>query len=38
LRRRGTPDDVADVVFYLSSTPYVTGQIIVVDVGLTTSI
>jgi ketoreductase RED2 len=37
LRRSGTPDDVADVIFSLASTPYVTGQVLVVDGGLSTS-
>jgi ketoreductase RED2 len=37
LRRSGTPEDVADVIFSLSSTPYVTGQVVVVDGGFSTS-
>ena len=37
LRRSGTPDDVADVIVALASTPYVTGQVIVVDGGLSLS-
>ncbi len=35
LRRSGTPDDVADVIVALATTSYVTGQIVVVDGGLT---
>lgn len=35
LKRSGTPDDVADVIVALASTPYVTGQVIAVDGGLT---
>jgi ketoreductase RED2 len=37
LRRSGTPEDVADLIFSLSSTPYVTGQVVVVDGGFSTS-
>ena len=37
LKRSGTPDDIADVIVSLSSTPYVTGQVIVVDGGLSLS-
>ncbi len=35
LKRTGTPSDVADVIVALASTPYVTGQVICVDGGLT---
>jgi ketoreductase RED2 len=35
LKRSGTPEDVADVIMVLASTPYVTGQVVVVDGGLT---
>jgi ketoreductase RED2 len=35
LKRSGTPDDVADVIVALASTPYVTGQVVIVDGGLT---
>lgn len=35
LKRTGTPDDVADVIVTLSSMPYVTGQVVAVDGGLT---
>jgi ketoreductase RED2 len=35
LRRSGTADDVADVIVALATTSYVTGQIVVVDGGLT---
>lgn len=35
LKRSGTPEDVADVIFALASTPYVTGQVVTVDGGLT---
>jgi len=38
LHRSGTPDDVADVIFALASSPYVTGQVFVVDGGLSTSL
>jgi len=34
LRRSGTPDDVADVILALATTSYVTGQVVVVDGGL----
>ena len=34
LKRSGTPEDVADVIVALASTPYVTGQVVVVDGGL----
>ena len=34
LMRSGTPGDVADVILSLASTPYVTGQVLVVDGGL----
>ena len=34
LRRSGRPEDVADVIVSLAATPYVTGQVIVVDGGL----
>jgi ketoreductase RED2 len=34
LKRSGTPADVADVILSLASTPYVTGQVLVVDGGL----
>jgi ketoreductase RED2 len=35
LQRSGTPDDVADVIVSLATTSYVTGQVVVVDGGLT---
>lgn len=35
LKRSGTPEDVADVIVALATTPYVTGQVVVVDGGLT---
>jgi ketoreductase RED2 len=35
LQRSGTPDDVADVIVALASSPYVTGQVLAVDGGLT---
>ncbi len=35
LRRSGRPDDVAPVVVALATLPYVTGQIVAVDGGLT---
>ena len=38
LRRSGTPDDVADVILALATTSYVTGQVVVVDGGLTIAI
>jgi ketoreductase RED2 len=34
LRRSGTPDDVAVLVLALATSPYVTGQIVAVDGGL----
>jgi ketoreductase RED2 len=34
LKRTGQPSDVADVIIALASTPYVTGQVVVVDGGL----
>ena len=34
LGRSGTPDDVADVIVALAGSPYVTGQVVVVDGGL----
>ncbi len=34
LKRSGTPEDIADVIVALAATPYVTGQVIVVDGGL----
>ena len=34
LGRTGTPDDVADVIVALATTSYVTGQVVVVDGGL----
>lgn len=38
LQRSGKPDDVADVIVALASTPYVTGQVVVVDGGLSLAI
>ena len=35
LKRTGTPDDVAEVVVAIAAAPYVTGQVIAVDGGLT---
>jgi ketoreductase RED2 len=34
LKRTGTPSDVADVIVTLASTPYVTGQVVCVDGGI----
>jgi ketoreductase RED2 len=34
LKRSGTPDDIADVIVSLALSPYVTGQVVVVDGGL----
>lgn len=34
LGRFGVPDDVADVIVALARTPYVTGQVVIVDGGL----
>jgi ketoreductase RED2 len=34
LQRSGTPDDVADVIVSLATSPYVTGQVVTVDGGL----
>ena len=38
LRRSGTPEDVAEVIVALATTTYVTGQIVVVDGGLTLAV
>ncbi|NNN00925.1 MAG: SDR family oxidoreductase [Acidimicrobiaceae bacterium] len=35
LRRTGTPEDIADVIVALAATSYMTGQVVVVDGGLT---
>jgi ketoreductase RED2 len=35
LKRTGTPDDVADLIVALAGSPYVTGQVVAVDGGLT---
>ena len=35
LRRTGRPEDVAEVVVSLARAAYVTGQVVVVDGGLT---
>ncbi|MGZ8707604.1 MAG: SDR family oxidoreductase [Gaiellaceae bacterium] len=35
LGRAGTPEDIADVVVSLARTPFATGQVVVVDGGLT---
>jgi ketoreductase RED2 len=35
LGRAGTPDDIADAVVFLARTPFATGQVLVVDGGLT---
>jgi ketoreductase RED2 len=34
LKRSGTPEDVADLIVALALSPYVTGQVVVVDGGL----
>ena len=34
LKRSGVPEDVADVIVALALTPYVTGQVVLVDGGL----
>jgi ketoreductase RED2 len=34
LKRSGTPEDVADVIVALASSTYVTGQVVVIDGGL----
>ncbi len=34
LKRSGTPEDIADVITSLAASPYVTGQVVVVDGGL----
>jgi ketoreductase RED2 len=34
LKRSGTPEDVADVIVALASSSYVTGQVVVIDGGL----
>jgi ketoreductase RED2 len=38
LRRSGIPEDVAEVIVALATTPYVTGQVVVVDGGLTLAV
>jgi ketoreductase RED2 len=38
LHRSGTPEDVSDVIVALAATPYVTGQVVVVDGGLSTAL
>ena len=35
LGRMATPEDIADAVVSLARTPYATGQVLVVDGGLT---
>jgi ketoreductase RED2 len=35
LARAATPDDIADAVVSLARTPFATGQVVVVDGGLT---
>ncbi len=35
LRRSGSPDEVADLIVALALSPYVTGQVVAVDGGLT---
>lgn len=35
LGRTGLPSDIADVIVLLATTPYMTGQVVVVDGGLT---
>jgi ketoreductase RED2 len=35
LGRTGLPSDIADVIVMLATTPYMTGQVVVVDGGLT---
>jgi ketoreductase RED2 len=35
LKRSGAPDDVAEVIYSLATASYVTGQIVVIDGGLT---
>lgn len=34
LKRSGTPEDVAQMIVALASSPYVTGQVVVIDGGL----
>lgn len=38
LQRSGTSGDIADVIVGLTTTPYMTGQVVVVDGGLTLAI
>jgi NAD(P)-dependent dehydrogenase (short-subunit alcohol dehydrogenase family) len=33
LRRTGTPEDIDDAVVFLAQSPFITGQVIVVDGG-----
>ena len=35
LKRSGRPEDVAEVILSLAGAAYVTGQVVVVDGGLT---
>jgi NAD(P)-dependent dehydrogenase (short-subunit alcohol dehydrogenase family) len=35
LKRSGQPDDVSGVIYALATLPYLTGQVLAVDGGLT---
>jgi NAD(P)-dependent dehydrogenase (short-subunit alcohol dehydrogenase family) len=35
LGRQGSPDEIADAVVFLARAPFATGQVVVVDGGLT---
>jgi ketoreductase RED2 len=37
LKRSGVPEDVAEVIMALAGSAYVTGQVVVVDGGLSTA-
>lgn len=38
LQRIGSPEDVANVAYFLSSSPYITGSVVSVDGGVSLSI
>jgi ketoreductase RED2 len=38
LKRSGTPEDIADVIVALANSKYVTGQVVVIDGGLSLAV